>query len=102
MRTFSAKILKIGVNPHVLVPKDILRYVLEKAGKEKGPIPVRIVINNRGFDQTLVKYAGKWRLYLNTAMRKVANRQAGDVIDIRIEYDPRDRTIPMHPRLSAA
>jgi len=102
MKSFSAKIFKIGINPYVLLPKDILKYLFTEAGKEKGHIPVCITINKQRFEQTLVKYSGKWRLYLNTPMRKVAQKDTGDVINIEIEYDPNDRKVPLHPQFETA
>jgi len=102
MKSFSARIFKIGVNPYVFLPKDILRSLFDEAGKEKGHIPVRITINKQSFDQTLVKYSGKWRLYLNTPMRRLAQKDTGDVINIKIEYDPKDRTEPLHPEWEKA
>jgi hypothetical protein len=99
---FSAKILKIGVNPYVLLPRAILKEIFKEAGKEKGPVPVRGTINGNDFIQTLVKYAGKWRLYLNTPMRKVSGIDVGDMADIKIEFDPVPRVIPVHPKLQLA
>jgi hypothetical protein len=77
MKSFSAEILKIGINPYVLLPEDILQYLFEKSGKDKGHIPVYLIINNKRFIQHLIKYSGKWRLYfnLNMPMRKAAGKQ---------------------------
>jgi hypothetical protein len=102
MKSFSAKIYKIGVNPYVLLPKEILQWIFTKAGKDKGHIPLKLVINNKSFTQTLVKYSGKWRLYLNGPMRKIAGKDVGDIILIEIDYDASDRTTPRHSGLDAA
>ena len=102
MKSFSAKILKIGINPYVLLPDDTLNYLFKKAGKDKGHIPVYIVVNKQKFIQHLVKYSGKWRLYLNTPMRKAANKDEGDVIAIKIDYDDEERITPMHPKFREA
>ncbi len=102
MKSFSARIFKIGINPYVLLPKEILKYLFAEAGKEKGHIPVCIAINKQQFDQTLVKYSGKWRLYLNTPMRKAAKKDVGDSVGIKIQYDPKDRSIPIHSKFDAA
>ena len=72
MESFTAKIYKIGVNPYMLLPLKVLKTLFVEAGKDKGPIPVRGTLNGKKFTQTLVKYSGKWRLYLNTPMRKAA------------------------------
>ena len=102
MKPFSAKIYIIGVNPYVLLPSAVLNYIFQKSGKEKGAIPVKLKIGREKFIQNLVKYSGKWRLYLNTPMRKAARKDVGDTIDIHIDFDPKPRTTPIHPRLEEA
>ena len=102
MNSFTAKIYKIGINPYVLLPPGILKALFKQAGKDKGPIPVRGKLNGHKFSQTLVKYSGKWRFYLNTPMRKAAGIDVGDKADVTIEFDPGERTIPMHPQLRVA
>ena len=99
MKSFSAKILIIGVNPYVLLPQDLLKYIFQKAGKDKGAIPIKLKIGGESFIQNLVKYSGKWRLYLNTPMRKTAGKDVGDMISIQIDFDDRPRTTPIHPKL---
>ena len=83
-------------------PAKILKKLFEDAGKEKGNIPVKLIINEQAFIQNLVKYSGKWRLYLNTPMRKTAGKDVGDTIKIDIEFDSIERTTPMHPKLELA
>jgi len=102
MLTFTGKIHIIGINPYVLPPKSVLNELFKQAHKTTSPIPVRIKIGNKNFLQNVVRYSGKWRLYLNTPMRKEANRDVGDSIDIQLEFDPKERTIPMHPKLERA
>jgi hypothetical protein len=102
MKSFSAKIFKIGINPYVLLPRDILQWLFVQAGKEKGHIPVRLVINDTAFVQTLLRYSGQWRLYLNGPMRKAAGKDVGDIINISIEHDPSDRKIPIHSKFEVA
>ena len=102
MKSFSAKIQIIGVNPYVLLPSILLKYIFQKAGKDKGAIPVQLKIGDKDFIQNLVKYSGKWRLYLNGPMRKAACRDVGDTIEIQIDFDPRLRTTPIHPKLKKA
>ena len=102
MKSFSAKIFIIGINPYVLLPEAVLGSLFKQAGKEKGAIPVRGTLNGNAFTQTLVKYSGKWRLYLNTPMRKAAGIDVGDIAKVKIEYDPEPRVIPMHPKLQQA
>lgn len=102
METFHARIYIIGVNPYVLLPTRVLKIILRQAKKEKGPIPVRGEIDGHLFLQTLVKYSGKWRLYINTPMRKAANRKLGEIVTISIEFDPVARIIPQHKKLEDA
>lgn len=102
MHIFSAKIFKIGINPYVLLPAAVLKEIFKQASKNKGPIPVRGELNGHAFIQTLVKYSGKWRLYLNGPMRKAAGIDVGDMAEVKIEFDPGPREISMHPKLKAA
>ena len=102
MKSFSAKVNIIGVNPYVLLPASVLKYIFKKAGKDKGAIPVQLKIGDKDCIQNLVRYSGKWRLYLNKPMRIAANKDVGDKIEIEIDFDPKPRTIPMHPRLKKA
>ena len=99
MQSFSAKIQKIGVNPYVLLPSPVLKKIFLKSKKSKGPNPVRGTLNGNKFIQTLVKFSGKWRLYLNTPMRRTSGIDVGDMANFKIEFDPKPRTIPMHPGL---
>jgi hypothetical protein len=102
MKSFSAKILIIGINPYVLLPANILKYLFEKAGKEKGAIPVYIILNDKKFIQNVVKYSGKWRLYLNTPMRMAVDKQVGNIIDINIDYDGEKRVTSMIQKFELA
>jgi Bacteriocin-protection, YdeI or OmpD-Associated/Domain of unknown function (DUF1905) len=99
MKEFRAKILKIGINPYALLPAPVLKEIFKQAGKDKGHIPVCGTINDHKFVQTLVKYSEKWRLYINTPMRKVSNSDVGDIVRIKIKHDPKERRVPFHPKL---
>ena len=102
MKSFSAKIQIIGVNPYVSPPQAVLKHLFQKAGKDKGAIPAQLKIGGNDFIQNLVKYSGKWRLYLNGPMRKAAGKEVGDTIAIQIDFDPKPRTTPVHPKLKKA
>lgn len=99
---FNARIAIIGINPYVFLPETTLAMLFAQAGKDKGPIPVHGTIDGHAFIQTLVKYAGAWRLYLNGPMLKAAKKGVGDDTRIRIAFDPRDRSTPMPPALETA
>jgi hypothetical protein len=100
METFSARIGIIGINPCVIVPDDVLSALLAKAGKSKGPVPVRGTLNAKPFLQNVVKYQGAWRLYLNGPMRKAAGIDVGDMAHIALAFDPALR-MPSVPPLFA-
>ena len=99
---FKAKIEIIGVNPFVFLPERILNNIFTRAKKNKGKIPVKIKVDGHMFKQTLVKYAGHWRLYLNTPMRKRSGKDTGETVSIEIAYDPVKRNIAPHPGLVKA
>lgn len=102
MYSFTAKIYIIGVNPYVLLPAKILKSILNDAGKDRGAIPVKGTINTHPFIQHLVKYSGKWRLYLNTPMRKGSKADVGDTVSISISFDEITRETPMPEKLATA
>lgn len=102
MQTFKAQIQIIGINPYVLLPAKVLLKVFEQAGKDKSPVPVKGSINQFPFIQTLVKYSGQWRLYINGPMLAGAKSKLGDVVTVCIVYDDAERSTPMHPKLQRA
>jgi hypothetical protein len=102
MEKFSAMIYKIGINPVVDPPDRVLDAVFKQAGKSKGPIPVRGKVNSAEFTQTLVKYQGLWRLYINGEMLQASGTELGETVDIEIEYDTRPRETAVPPKLAAA
>jgi hypothetical protein len=99
---FRAEIKIIGINPFVFVPEEALNYIFHQSGKNKGQLPVKMKIDGHDFKQTLVKYAGDWRLYLNTPMRKAAGKDIGDTATFEIEFDTEERTISINPKLVQA
>lgn len=102
IHTFNAKIEIIGINPFVAVPEDILFAIFEQAGRNKSPIPIKGTVNNQAYRQTLVKYQGAWRLYINASILENSPKRIGEAIDIAITFDPEDRTIATHPKLLKA
>lgn len=102
MDSFSGKIEIIGINPFVFLPEAVLQQLLAEAGQHKGKVPIKGTINGISYRQTLVKYAGAWRLYINTSMLKDSPRRIGETVEVEIEYDPSDRTIAIHPKLQQA
>jgi Domain of unknown function (DUF1905)/Bacteriocin-protection, YdeI or OmpD-Associated len=102
VQSFKAKIDIIGINPFVLVPDNVLKSIFKEAQKERGPIPVSGTLDTFPFRQTLVKYGGFWRLYLNTPMRKAIDKDVGDLVQVKVQHDTQERITPMHPKLLAA
>jgi hypothetical protein len=94
---FPAVIKIIGVNPFVYLPPNVLEFIFAQAQKDKGKIPVRIKMDGHEFTQTLVRYSGHWRLYLNTTMRKAARKELGDSAIFEIAFDPGKKIIKPHP-----
>lgn len=102
MIKFKAKIEIIGINPFVFLPEQVLNQIFAQAGKTKGKIPVKMKIDGHQFPQTLIKWGGFWRLYLNTPMREAAQKSVGDIASFEIEYDPIPRTVAIHPKFEKA
>ncbi|MGQ0541480.1 MAG: YdeI/OmpD-associated family protein [Blastocatellia bacterium] len=100
MIKFAQRIYKIGINPVVDPPDDVLAAIFEQAGKSKGPIPVCGKLNGAEFIQTLVKYRGAWRLYINAEMLKASGLKVGDTANVEIEFDPRPREVPIPPEFA--
>ncbi|MBL7976789.1 MAG: YdeI/OmpD-associated family protein [Bacteroidetes Order II. Incertae sedis bacterium] len=102
MFAFGAPLDLIGINPYVLVPEAILLELFFQAGKHKGPIPVCGTISGKPFLQTLVRYSGAWRLYVNEKMLLKSPKRIGEIVHLTLSYDPSDRSILPHPELVAA
>ncbi len=102
MKKFSAEIDLIGINPFVYLPDHVLTFIFKQAKKDKGPIRVKGTINRKPYTQTLVKYRGAWRLYINTSMLKNSPKRIGETIEITIEFDRAEREISMNPKLEEA
>ena len=99
---FKAEIELIGINPFVFVPNEILAGIFKQAGKDRGPIPICGTINTKPYRQTLVKFSGEWRLYVNTTMLLNSPKRIGEIIEITIGYDPSDRIVKPHPTFEKA
>lgn len=102
MDKFMAELEIIGVNPFVHVPHHILLNIFNQSGKNKGFIPIHGTINSAPYQQTLVRFKGIWRLYINTKMLKNSPKRIGEEIEITVEFDPRDRSIVPHPKFLKA
>jgi hypothetical protein len=99
---FRAPITVLGVNPLVDVPERVVSALQRQSGIARGPIPVRGTLNGAPYQQTVMRFAGTWRLHLNGPMRQAAGLEAGDVASVTIEYDPTSRRTPMPALLREA
>lgn len=97
--TFEAELSIIGINPFVYIPTSILEKLFEEAQNSKGPIPVCGTINSLPYRQTLIKFKGEWRLYVNTKMLDKSPQRIGENIQVSISIDKQDRKEPMNPLL---
>lgn len=102
MLTFKAHIELIGINPYVSLTDKVLLKLFKEAGKDKGPIQIRGSINGKAYKQTLVRFKGAWRLYINTSMLKDSPKRIGELIEVTIGFDPEERTITPHPKFITA
>lgn len=102
MEKLIATIDIIGVNPYVQLPDDLLTEIFNQAGKNKGPIQIKGTINDRPYVQTLVKFKGVWRLYINLTMLKNSPKRIGESIELTVAYDAAERNIARHPKLIKA
>ncbi|WP_243401383.1 YdeI/OmpD-associated family protein [Leptospira harrisiae] len=75
---------------------------MEQAKKDKGKIRIFLKMEGFEFTQTLVKYKGDWRLYLNTPMRKAAKKEVGDRAHFEIKFNPDSIEHPVSPELEEA
>lgn len=92
--SFSATIYKIGINLVVDVPASITQQLRAT----KGYIPVKGVIENHPFEQTLCPVKGKeYLLYVNGLMLKGSGMKQGDTAHFSIEQNlekRKDETFP--------
>ncbi|HEY4612161.1 MAG TPA: YdeI/OmpD-associated family protein [Bacteroidota bacterium] len=101
-KRFSQSVRIVGVNPYVGVPAVVVRWLLRTANRVGGPVPVKGNLNGKKFTQTVVKFRGVWRLYLNTPMRRHAGIDVGDRAVVDVQYDPKPRDVPVPPKFAVA
>ena len=99
---FSARLQIIDGNPFVAVPGPILLAIFEQAGTDKSPIPIKGTVNGKPYIQTLVKFRGDWRLYINMKMLKNSPQRIGETVDMTVAFDPVKREELPNPAFLAA
>lgn len=110
MLRFSETIEIINGNPYVRPPDSVLEEIFWQAHKYTSPIPVRGTINGAAFRQSLVRYEGDWRLYVNIIMAKAGDidftRSISEIVGrkayFEVEYNPVPETYTMLPFLKKA
>lgn len=102
MFKFKDHIKIIGINPYVSVPDRILKKIFEQAGKDKGHIRIKGTVNGDPYKQTLVKYSGEWRLYINTTILKDSPKRIGEKIELTIEFDSAEKEVSDSPEFLKA
>jgi hypothetical protein len=96
---FQATIYRIWMLRHVDLPEEV-GHALQKESGTKKHIPVVATVNGRGVRTTLVPAGGgRYRLTLNTELRKAAHADVGDVIGVELRLDRASREIPLPPEL---
>ena len=106
---FLATIYKIWIIRHVTVPEDVVAPLIREmhtadrsagrvATKGKGAapkhIPVVATVNRVSVQTTLVPAGdGKYRLALNTELRRAGGADTGDVIGVELRFDPNSRDV---------
>lgn len=95
--SFKATIEKVGINPFVQVPDEVLDAIFLQAKRETGPIPVKGILNQKSFTQNLVKFRGIWRLYINTKMLPTSPKRIGEIISIRMAYNTTPIVVKLSP-----
>lgn len=99
---------------HVDVPDEIARRLQKQMrsgrrestrGKQAKPryIPVVAIVNGRSARVTLVPAGGgRYRIQINTALRKAAHADAGDVVSVELRLDRESRELPLPADLHSA
>lgn len=96
MLKFKAQLEIIGINPFVFIPDEVLEVVFQEAGRNKGPFPVNGTINEKEYIQTLVRFKGAWRLYINKIMLNDSPRRIWEYLEVTIKFDLRERSLMPH------
>jgi hypothetical protein len=106
-----ATIYKIWMMRHVDVPDEIVSALAKQMGIGRLPaprakpkyIPVVAVVGRRSSRTTLVPAGGgRYRMQVNTAQRKSAGADAGDLVTVELRIDLASRAIPVPSDLRRA
>jgi hypothetical protein len=110
---FMATIYKIWMMRHVNVPDEIALSLQKqmasdnRTGKQQKQgkpnyIPVVAIVNGKTARTTLVPAgAGRYRMQINTALRKAAQADVGDLVSVELRLDRESRELPVPADLRA-
>ncbi len=102
-RKFSATVSIINGNPYVRPPDDILHAIFQQAGKQTSPISIKGKLNGAIFYQSLVRYQGNWRLYINIIMAKAAkikfSKSISEIIGKEVTFDIEHNSKPLEYKM---
>jgi hypothetical protein len=100
---------------HVDVPEEIGRALAKEFGDSNGSrkgrnasakpkyIPVVAIVNGKSSRTTLVPAGGgRYRVQINTTLRKAAHADVGDAISVELRLDRGSRALPVPADLQAA
>jgi hypothetical protein len=109
---FLMRIYKIGIVRYVDVPEEVSAVLAKAYGngfgkghKRKPPIhvPVVAMVNGCSARTTIVPAgAGRYRLALNTSLRKAARADAGDIVGVTLKLDRGSRRVEVPADLRTA
>ena len=83
-----------GMVAAITPPVDVVEYF-----GARGRVPIRGTINGFAFRSSLMPMGGCHMMPVNQALRKGAGADAGDVVDVVMERDEEERTVPAPPEL---
>jgi Bacteriocin-protection, YdeI or OmpD-Associated/Domain of unknown function (DUF1905) len=103
---FQAPIYRIWMMRHVDVPNDIAhalqtQLLAAKSARDRSKsgakyIPVVALVNGKHARTTLVPAGGgRFRMQINTALRKAAHADAGDLVGVELRLDRESRDLPV-------
>jgi hypothetical protein len=105
---FLATIYKIWMMRHVDVPEETVRQLAREIArgdtirKQPNYIPVVATVNGQSARATLVPAGGgRFRMQINTALRKAARVDVGDVVSLELRLDRTSRNLPVPSDLRA-
>lgn len=115
LHRFQAVIYRIWMMRHIDVPDDIARALLEELARGGGRnakhsetkpklkyIPVVATVNGKLARTTLVPAGGgRFRMQINTPLRKAAQADVGDLVGVELHIDGESRELSVPADLKA-